>query len=64
VIQARLCAFIYGGVLVSAPLQAFVFSSYLLNVLLQLANKNGIQNKKAVAANDDNGEVTDKCRKN
>jgi hypothetical protein len=30
---------------VSAPLQAFVFSSYLLNVLLQLANKNGIQNK-------------------
>jgi hypothetical protein len=24
---------------VSAPLQAFVFSSYLLNVLLQLANK-------------------------
>jgi hypothetical protein len=29
---------------VSAPLQAFVFSSYLLNVLLQLANKNGIQN--------------------
>jgi hypothetical protein len=31
---------------VSAPLQAFVFSSYLLNVLLQLANKNGIQNKK------------------
>jgi hypothetical protein len=31
---------------VSAPLQAFVFSSYLLNVLLQLANKNGIQNPK------------------
>jgi hypothetical protein len=31
---------------VSAPLQAIVFSSYLLNVLLQLANKNGIQNKK------------------
>jgi hypothetical protein len=30
---------------VSAPLQAFVFSSYLLNVLLQLANKHGIQNK-------------------
>jgi hypothetical protein len=30
---------------VSAPLQAFVFSSYLLNVLLQLANKNRIQNK-------------------
>jgi hypothetical protein len=28
---------------VSAPLQAFVFSSYLLNVLLQLANKNGIK---------------------
>jgi hypothetical protein len=24
---------------VNAPLQAFVFSSYLLNVLLQLANK-------------------------
>jgi hypothetical protein len=42
----RLCAFIYGGVLVSAPLQAFVFFYYLLNVLLQLANKNGIQNKK------------------
>jgi hypothetical protein len=42
----RLCAFIYRGVLVSAPLQAFVFSSYLLNVSLQLANKNGIQNKK------------------
>jgi hypothetical protein len=31
---------------VSAPLQAFVFSSYLLKVLLQLANKNGIQKKK------------------
>jgi hypothetical protein len=31
---------------VSAPLQAFIFSSYLLNVVLQLANKNGIQNKK------------------
>jgi hypothetical protein len=30
---------------VSAPLQAFVFSSYLLNVLLQLANKNGIKKK-------------------
>jgi hypothetical protein len=31
---------------VSAPLQAFVISSYLLNVLLQLANKNGIKKKK------------------
>jgi hypothetical protein len=31
---------------VSAPLQAFVFFFLLLNVLLQLANKNGIQNKK------------------
>jgi hypothetical protein len=30
---------------VSAPLQAFVFASYLLNVLLQLANKNGIKKK-------------------
>jgi hypothetical protein len=28
---------------VSTPLQASVFSSYLLNVLLQLANKNGIK---------------------
>jgi hypothetical protein len=36
--------FIYRGVLVSTPLQAISFSSYLLNVLLQLANKNGIQN--------------------
>jgi hypothetical protein len=31
---------------VSAPLQAIVFSSYLLNALLQLANKNGIQKQK------------------
>jgi hypothetical protein len=31
---------------VSAPLQVIVFSSYLLNVLLQLANKNEIQKHK------------------
>jgi hypothetical protein len=31
---------------VSTPLQAIVFSSYLLNVLIQLANKNGIRSKK------------------
>jgi hypothetical protein len=31
---------------VSAPLQAISFSSSLLNVLLQIANKNGIQNQK------------------
>jgi hypothetical protein len=38
--------FIYRGVLVSTPLQAIVFSAYSLNVLIQLANKNGIQNQK------------------
>jgi hypothetical protein len=31
---------------VSAPLQAKSVSSYLLNVLLQLANRNGIQKQK------------------
>jgi hypothetical protein len=34
------------GVLVGTPLQAIVFSSYLLNELLQIANKNGIKIKK------------------
>jgi hypothetical protein len=42
----RLCACIYRGALVSAPLQAFVCFFLLLNVLLQLANKNGIQKQK------------------
>jgi hypothetical protein len=43
---------------VSTPLQASFFSSYLLNVLLQIANKNGIKIKKLVGTVGDVNEFS------